>query len=87
MPLAEVFDEHLLAWQAIDFLTVDVEGMDVEVLESNDWKLFRPHVAAVEDLDVRLEDPSSSATFRLLSSHGYRFVSHAVKTSFYIDES
>ncbi len=85
VPLAEVFDRHLPPGRVIDFLNVDVEGMDLEVLQSNDWQRFRPRLVAVEDLEMRLGEPTSSAIFRLLASHGYRLVSHAVKTSFYQD--
>lgn len=84
VPLADVFDEHLSAAASIDFLTVDVEGLDVEVLESNDWGRFRPRIIAVEDLALELENPAGSEAFRLLRSHGYRLSSHAVKTSFYL---
>lgn len=84
VPLAAVLDEHL-GDRSVDFLTVDVEGMDVEVLESNDWGRFRPTVVAVEDLDLQLADPHQSAAFRLLTAEGYRLVSHAVKTSFYLE--
>ena len=66
VPLDEVLDEHLPG-RSIDFLTVDVEGMDVEVLESNDWSRFRPRVVAVEDLDLRLARPDDSPAFRLLA--------------------
>ncbi len=84
VPLADVLDEHLEG-RRIDFLTVDVEGMDVEVLESNDWVRFRPSVVAVEDLDLRLARPDDSAAFQLLTSVGYELASHAVKTSFYVE--
>ena len=33
---------RLAAGQSIDFMNVDVEGHDLEVLESNDWQRFRP---------------------------------------------
>jgi hypothetical protein len=28
--------------QAIDFLSIDVEDLDLDVLKSNNWQLFRP---------------------------------------------
>jgi len=37
VPLAKVLDEHLPVGQTIDFLNVDVEGLDESVLNSNDW--------------------------------------------------
>lgn len=32
----------------IDFLSLDVEGFELEVLESNDWKRFRPNIIMIE---------------------------------------
>ncbi len=32
-----------------DFLSVDCEGVDYEVLESNDWNMFRPNLICVEN--------------------------------------
>lgn len=47
LPLADVFQRHLKG-RKIDFLSVDVEGRDLDVLQSNDWKKFRPMVLLVE---------------------------------------
>jgi FkbM family methyltransferase len=46
--LAEVLNEHMPVGQQIDFLTVDVEGLDEQVLRSNDWNKHRPRVIAAE---------------------------------------
>ncbi len=35
----------------IDFLSIDTEGLDYEVLQSNDWKRFRPTLVCVETAD------------------------------------
>ncbi len=45
--LAHVFEEYCSS-KVIDFMSVDVEGYDLVVLKSNDWKLFRPKVLIVE---------------------------------------
>jgi FkbM family methyltransferase len=37
LPLAEVLAKYLPVGQSIDFLNVDVEGLDEKVLRSNDW--------------------------------------------------
>jgi FkbM family methyltransferase len=49
-PLSEVLDEHLPLNQSIDFLNIDVEGLDYQVLNSNDWEKYRPTIVLVEDL-------------------------------------
>jgi hypothetical protein len=32
----------------IDFMSVDTEGYDLQVLKSNDWNVFKPKVICVE---------------------------------------
>jgi len=75
MPLAEVLERHLPPGQPIDFLNVDVEGHDLEVLESNDWQRFRPRVIVVEDEGL---DPHESAIVRTMKTHGYELCAQNV---------
>lgn len=35
----------------IDFMTVDAEAMDLEVLRSNNWKKYRPKLLCIETID------------------------------------
>lgn len=79
--LEEVLDRHLPTSQAIDFLNVDVEGMDLEVLQSNNWIKHRPRVVLTEDLertslDTVLESPV--ATF--MRDQGYSLSCKTVLT-------
>ncbi len=46
-PLKKIFETYS-SNQIIDLLSVDTEGTDLEVLQSNDWSRFRPHVVIVE---------------------------------------
>lgn len=48
--LSAVLERHLPAGQRIDFLTVDAEGHDLEVLRSSDWDRFRPELVVVEQM-------------------------------------
>ena len=75
LPLAEILDRHLPQRQAIDFMNVDVEGHDLEVLESNDWKRFRPKVIVVEDEAL---DPRESAIVNTMKMHGYELCAQNV---------
>src|ERR1700730_6525804 len=47
--LDEILEQSLPVRQEIDFLSIDVEGYDFEVLISNDWKRFRPGYVLVEE--------------------------------------
>jgi FkbM family methyltransferase len=46
--LNDLLATYLPPGQGIDFLSIDVEGMDLSVLQSNDWNRFRPHFLLVE---------------------------------------
>ena len=45
--LSNIFDKYLDDGK-IDFMSVDAEGHDFEVLKSNDWKKYRPALVLVE---------------------------------------
>jgi FkbM family methyltransferase len=71
VPLAELLETHLPAGQVIDFMSVDVEGFDLEVIGSNDWQRFRPKLVLVEMLGVPYGQEVDQPTGRLLSAAGY----------------
>src|SRR5579884_4243518 len=48
--LADVLTEYLPDGRVIDFLSIDVEGLDLKVLRSNDWCRYRPRLVLVECL-------------------------------------
>jgi len=51
-----------------------VEGMDLEVLSSNDWKKYRPRVIICEDLNFDFMKPKASGVVKYLVSLGYELV-------------
>jgi FkbM family methyltransferase len=75
LPLALVLEQHLPNGQAIDFMNVDVEGHDFEVLESNDWNRFRPKLIVVEDKEVNAGD---SRIIQMMKRHGYEMCAQNV---------
>lgn len=85
--LDAVLDEHLPAGQSIAFLSVDVEGHDVEVLASNDWTRYRPAVVLVEALGALFEGSGSSAVDALLRREGYVLFAKTVHTRIFVDTS
>lgn len=68
LTLADLLEEHLPAPARIDFMSVDVEGHDLQVLESNDWERFRPKFVVVEDGEV---NPERSEIVRAMRARGY----------------
>jgi FkbM family methyltransferase len=77
----ETLDEILTAADApspIDFLAVDVEGHEIEVLRGLDFARFRPRLVLVEDhvLNMRLH--------RFMRSRGYAWVRRTDINSWYV---
>jgi len=55
----------------IDILSVDVEGFDFQVLNSNDWIRFRPKIVIVECSSNDLLSIDSDPVNKFLNSLGY----------------
>lgn len=82
--LKELLDHYLPKGQKIDFLTVDAEGMDQVVLESNDWSRYRPDFVLAEVL--RTGDGHTfldSDTARFLADVGYEFAGQCSCTTIF----
>ncbi|MDB5237303.1 MAG: methyltransferase FkbM family [Parcubacteria group bacterium] len=70
-PLKDVLDDTVPAGTRIDFLNVDTEGLDLAVLQSNDWERYAARVVAVEDHAFDAARPEQSETYRFLLGRGY----------------
>jgi len=57
----------------IDFLKIDVEGAEREVLAGNDWRRFRPKIVVAEAVTPLTMTPSWQAWEPLLLGNGYGF--------------
>ena len=86
-PLLEVLDKYLGDDNHIDFMSIDVEGLDLEVVKSNDWEKYRPSLVLVEDLAQYslLELPSESELYQLLIDNQYQLVAKTFNTLFFKD--
>jgi len=78
--LEEIFEKHLPSGQEIDFMSIDVEGLDLQVLKSNNWKQFRPKFVLVEVLGSSIKDIANSEEYKYLNGFGYEFFAKAVNT-------
>lgn len=70
-PLAAILATHA-AGERIDFMSVDVEGLDLQVLQSNDWSKYRPRVVVAELLKAGAVSLESDPVSAFLISLGYR---------------
>jgi FkbM family methyltransferase len=78
--LDDILTEHLPSGQVIDVLSIDVEGLDAQVLMSNDWNRFRPRFLLVEALRLRFSDLAAHASYQLATSAGYALVAKTTNT-------
>ena len=69
--LASVLDEYLPIGQSIELMSLDVEGGELSVLESNDWKRFRPGIIVLEVLDTSLAHLDKAPAVQFLKRIGY----------------
>jgi len=74
MTLASLLDRYLPADRKIDFMSVDVEGLDLEVIKSNDWKKYRPELIVAEVYSSSLEQLIDTEICRFLSGENYRCI-------------
>jgi FkbM family methyltransferase len=70
-PLADILDEHHPADRPIDLLSVDVEGLDAEVLASNDWSRHRPRMVCFERFHGGADHPTGDDATSVCRDNGY----------------
>jgi len=87
--LDEVLLKYLPKNTIIDFLSLDVEGMELEVLQSNNWDIFRPKLLAIEIHISEIEKLISSSVYMFLLSNKYHLVAKTYEpcTVFFEDQS
>ncbi|RDU72202.1 FkbM family methyltransferase [Helicobacter brantae] len=79
--LKDILDQYLPKNQQIDFLSVDVEGLDFEVLKSNDWQKYRPKILLVESLGGGgIKEFLHSEVYLFLSSQDYEVFAKTFNT-------
>lgn len=82
--MKELLDRHLPHGQAIDFLSIDCEGLDIEILESNDWSCYRPEFILIEiHTGGRNWEIPDSRVARYLRERGYEIVGQSNVTSLF----
>jgi FkbM family methyltransferase len=84
--LSEILDANLPAGTKIDFFNIDVEGFDLQVLQSNNWNKYRPKMILVEESIYALTAYSESEIYQYLLSIGYRLCSATGGTLLFVEK-
>jgi len=83
--LEKIFDS--LKLQNIDFLSIDVEGLDYDVLKSNNWNKYRPKVVVIEYFPKGIDLLVNDKVYQFLNEIGYRFYCNSCSNIFYIENA
>ena len=78
--LEKILEKYLPSGQEIDFMSIDVEGLDLQVLKSNNWKQFRPKFVLVEVLGCSISEIANSKEYKYLAGFGYEIFAKTVNT-------
>jgi FkbM family methyltransferase len=82
--LAALCEQH--ASTSFEFLKVDVEGAEAEVLRGADFTRFRPKIVIVEAIEPLSLKPSFAEWEPILSRHGYTYVWDDELNRYYVAE-
>jgi FkbM family methyltransferase len=82
--LASLCEQH--APQTFEFLKVDVEGAEADVLRGADFTRFRPKVIIVEAIEPLTLKPSFAEWEPILTRHGYAYVWDDELNRYYVAE-
>jgi FkbM family methyltransferase len=85
--LTSILSSSLPENTQITFLTIDVEGLELEILESNDWDRFRPRIILVEQLNCDLSQAGLHPTTSFLARKRYSLVYKTLNTAFFVSDS
>ncbi len=81
--LGQILEENVAEKKKIDFLTIDVEGLDLEILQTNNWEKFKPVFILIEDLNGSFENITQSKLYMYLKPLGYSVVAKSHNTVFF----
>jgi hypothetical protein len=80
--LSSILDKNVPKGTEISFMTIDAEGWDFEILESNDWNKYKPKFILIED-EIDYENTRSSDVHNYLKDKGYKLIGKTLITSIY----
>lgn len=81
--LGQILQEYIPSGKEIDFMTIDVEGLDLAILQTNNWEKFKPVFILIEDLNGSLENITQSKLYNYLKPLGYSVVAKSHNTVFF----
>ncbi len=72
--LQQVLDLYLPKGIDIDLMSIDVEGLDEQILMSNNWEQYKPKIIIFEKHDISVKELENSEIINYLGKYGYTIV-------------
>jgi len=80
--LGDVLNREMPLGQEVDFMSVDVEGAEYDVLSSADWERVRPRIICCESLSTSAENKITN----LLEDNGYLKIASTKNSIMYCEK-
>lgn len=84
--LDAILAKHLPKNIAIDFMSIDAEEYDLNIIKSNDWDIYRPKCLLVESLESSLSGIFDCPLHHYIIDHNYELFAKTFNSLFYIDK-
>lgn len=81
MRLETVLDKYEV--KKIDFMDIDVEGFEMQVLKSNNWEKYKPEFILVEQKRISVRELIESEIYNYLNNLGYECEWKSLRTAIY----
>ncbi len=78
--MEEILDQYMPKDKKIDFLSIDVEGLDFAVLKSNNWNKYAPELILIEICGSTLDELLNNEVTLCLRQFGYTIYAKCVNT-------
>lgn len=87
LPLKDILQKIDIGHMPLKLMSIDVEGFDYEVLESNDWEKYRPEVLIIEVAITGIADLVGDPIYKFLINKNYSFYAKTGLSLIFIDNS
>ncbi|RDU72127.1 FkbM family methyltransferase [Helicobacter brantae] len=78
-----IFKKYIPKGQTIDLLTLDTEGLDLEILQDIDWDSFAPQIVLVETYS---DDIFNDPIYNYMLEKNYKLFAKTTLTTFFIKQ-
>lgn len=70
--LSDVLTSYVPEGKVIDFMTIDCEGLDYDILCSNNWDRFKPKAICIEIVADNIDLLKTNKSYNFLLNEGYK---------------